>query len=45
MIGIGVFFEKKNLKKAEASFIDASKSKKYADQGKAWLEYLNALNG
>lgn len=44
MIGIA-FFEKKNLKKAEASFIDASKSKKYADQGKAWLEYLNALNG
>ena len=44
IIGIA-FFEKKNLKKAEASFIDASKSKKYADQGKAWLEYLNALNG
>ena len=44
MIGIA-FFEKKNLKKAEASFIDASKSKKYADQGKAWLEYLNALKG
>ena len=44
MIGIA-FFENKNLKKAEASFIDASKSKKYADQGKAWLEYLNALNG
>ena len=44
MIGIA-FFEKKNLKKAEASFIDASKSNKYADQGKAWLEYLNALNG
>ena len=44
MIGIA-FFEKKNLKKAEASFIDASKSKKYADQGKAWLEYLNALSG
>ena len=44
MIGIA-FFEKKNLKKAEASFIDASKSQKYADQGKAWLEYLNALNG
>ena len=44
MIGIA-FFEKKNLKKAEASFVDASKSKKYADQGKAWLEYLNALNG
>ena len=44
MIGIA-FFEKKNLKKAEASFIEASKSKKYADQGKAWLEYLNALNG
>jgi len=44
MIGIA-FFEKKNLKKAEASFINASKSKKYADQGKAWLEYLNALNG
>ena len=44
MIGIA-FFEKKNLKKAETSFIDASKSKKYADQGKAWLEYLNALNG
>ena len=44
MIGIA-FFEKKNLKKAEASFIDASKSKKYSDQGKAWLEYLNALNG
>jgi len=44
MIGIA-FFEKKNLKKAEASFVDASKSKKYADQGKAWLEYLNALSG
>ena len=44
MIGIA-FFEKKNLKKAEASFVDASKSNKYADQGKAWLEYLNALNG
>ena len=44
MIGIA-FFEKKNLKQAEASFVDASKSKKYADQGKAWLEYLNALNG
>ena len=44
MIGIA-FFEKKNLKKAEASFIDASKSNKYADQGKAWLEYLNAPNG
>ena len=44
MIGIA-FFEKKNLKKAEASFINASKSNKYADQGKAWLEYLNALNG
>tara|TARA_A100001035_G_scaffold132287_1_gene104008 strand:- start:1523 stop:2731 length:1209 start_codon:yes stop_codon:yes gene_type:complete len=44
MIGIA-FFEKKNLKQAEASFVDASKSNKYADQGKAWLEYLNALNG
>ncbi len=44
MIGIA-FFEKKNLKKAEDSFIDASKSKKYADQGEAWLEYLKALNG
>ena len=44
MIGIA-FFEKKNLIQAEASFVDASKSKKYADQGKAWLEYLNALNG
>ena len=44
MIGIA-FFEKKNLKQAEASFVNASKSKKYADQGKAWLEYLNALNG
>lgn len=44
MIGIA-FFEKKNLKKAEDSFIEASQSKKYADQGKAWLEYLNALRG
>ena len=39
------FNEKKNLKKAEDSFIEASQSKKYADQGKAWLEYLNALRG
>ena len=44
MIGIA-FFEKKNLKKAEDSFIEASQSKKYSDQGKAWLEYLNALRG
>ena len=42
MIGIA-FFETKDLKNAEDSFIKASKSKKYADQGKAWLEYLNAL--
>ena len=44
MIGIA-FFEKKNLKRAEDSFIEASQSKKYADQGKAWLDYLNALRG
>jgi len=44
MIGIA-FFETKNLIKAESSFIQASKSKKYADQGRAWLEYLNALKG
>ncbi len=44
MIGIA-FFETKDLKKAENSFIQASKSKKYADQGRAWLEYLEALKG
>ena len=42
MIGIA-FFEKKFNKKAKNSFINASKSKEYKDQGKAWLEYLNAL--
>ncbi len=44
MIGIA-FFETKDLKNAENSFIKASNSKKYSDQGKAWLEYLNALKG
>ena len=44
MIGIA-FFETKDLKNAENSFIKASKSKKYADQGRAWLEYLEALKG
>ncbi len=44
MIGIA-YFEKKNLNKAESSFIEASNSKKYADQGNAWLEYLEALKG
>ena len=44
MIGIA-YFEKKNLNKAESSFIEASNSKKYADQGTAWLEYLEALKG
>ena len=44
MIGIA-FFETKDLKKAENSFIQASKSEKYADQGRAWLEYLEALKG
>ena len=44
MLGIA-YFEKKNLKDSEDSFIEASNSKKYADQGKAWLEYLEALKG
>jgi hypothetical protein len=44
MLGIA-YFEKKNLKNSEDSFIEASNSKKYADQGKAWLEYLEALKG
>ena len=44
MIGIA-FFETKDLKNAENSFIKASNSKKYSDQGMAWLEYLNALKG
>ncbi len=39
------YFEKKNLKNSETYFIEASNSKKYADQGKAWLEYLEALKG
>ncbi len=44
MIGIA-YFENKNLNRAEVSFVEASNSKKYADQGKAWLEYLEALKG
>ena len=44
MLGIA-YFEKKKLKNSEDSFIEASNSKKYADQGKAWLEYLEALKG
>ena len=44
MLGIA-YFEKKKLKNSEESFIEASNSKKYADQGKAWLEYLEALKG
>ena len=44
MLGIA-YFEKKNLKNSEDSFIEALNSKKYADQGKAWLEYLEALKG
>jgi hypothetical protein len=44
MLGIA-YFEKKNLKNSEDSFIEASNSKKYADQGKAWLEYIEALKG
>ena len=44
MMGIA-YFEKKNLKNSETYFIEASNSKKYADQGKAWLEYLEALKG
>ena len=44
MLGIA-YFEKKNLKNSEDSFVEASNSKKYADQGKAWLEYLEALKG
>ena len=32
-------------KSAQNSFIEASNSKKYKDQGIAWLEYLEALSG
>ncbi|MAD48037.1 MAG: hypothetical protein CMQ53_01645 [Gammaproteobacteria bacterium] len=39
------YFEKRNLKNSEDSFIEASNSEKYSDQGEAWLEYLQALKG
>ena len=39
------YFEKDLIKSAQNSFIEASNSKKYKDQGIAWLEYLEALNG
>ena len=44
MQGIAYFELEKPLK-AQESFIKASKSKKYADSGIAWLEYLEALKG
>tara|TARA_B100001057_G_scaffold342198_1_gene343089 strand:+ start:8938 stop:10146 length:1209 start_codon:yes stop_codon:yes gene_type:complete len=39
------YFEKKSITNAKNSFIEASNSKEYKDQGIAWLEYLEALNG
>lgn len=39
------YFELDEPVKAQESFIKASKSKKYADSGTAWLEYLEALKG
>lgn len=39
------YFEKDLIKSAQNSFIEASNSKKYKDQGIAWLEYLEALSG
>ena len=39
------YFEMDLIKNAQNSFIEASNSKKYKDQGAAWLEYLEALNG
>ena len=39
------YFEKKSITNAKNSFIEASNSKEYKDQGIAWLEYLEALSG
>ena len=44
MLGIA-YFELDDVKNAEAAFNNAKISKKYKDQGAAWLEYLEALKG
>jgi Tfp pilus assembly protein PilF len=44
MLGIA-YFELDDFKNAEVSFNNAKSSKKFADQGAAWLEYLEALKG
>lgn len=44
MLGIA-YFEVDDIKNAEVAFNNAKTSKKYKDQGAAWLEYLEALKG
>jgi len=44
MLGIA-YFELDQIKKAEVAFNNAKSSKKYQDQGAAWLEYIQALKG
>lgn len=44
MLGIA-YFEIGQIKNAEVAFNNAKLSKKYKDQGAAWLEYLGALKG
>lgn len=44
MLGIA-YFELDQIKNAEVAFNNAKSSKKYQDQGAAWLEYLQALKG
>ena len=44
MLGIA-YFELDDVKNAEAAFNNAKISKKYKDQGAAWLEYIEALKG
>ena len=44
MLGIA-YFEIGQIKNAEVAFNNAKLSKKYKDQGAAWLEYLEALKG
>lgn len=44
MLGIA-HFELDNTSAAEKAFNEAKLSKKYKDQGAAWLEYLEALKG
>ena len=39
------YFEKNSIVNAKNSFIQASNSEEYKDQGIAWLEYLEALKG